>query len=151
MDFKEILERWEQSPEGRKAAESSRFSTSRRDRDSLPVTRGYTTGKASMGHLKKKPDDDTLDLHGCTREESRVRVRVFLRECIDAGMKKVSIIHGRGLHSEGGQGKLKQVVRSELKASKHVLWYGNAPPDQGGSGSTVVILQRVQDASVLGK
>ncbi len=144
MDFKDILERWEQSPEGRKAAESSRFSTSARDGrgDRAGSARVYATSKAALGILRKRPDEDTLDLHGCTREESRIRVEVFLRECVDAGMKKVSIIHGRGLHSEGGQGILKQVVREELKSSKHVRWYGNAPPDQGGSGSTVVILHR---------
>ncbi len=142
MDFQDILEQWEKSPEGRKAADKSRFSSSQRDRISSQKRDGYKTGKASLGNLKRKEDEDTLDLHGFTREESLAQIRGFLARCVAQGMKKVSIIHGRGLHSEGGQGVLKQVVLRELKASAYVRWYGDAPPDQGGSGATVVILQR---------
>ncbi len=141
MDFKDILEQWEKSPEGRKAADKSRFSSSQRERNSS-LRKGYTTGKASLGYLKKKEDDDTLDLHGYTREESLPRIRSFLSACVEQNMKKVSIVHGRGLHSEGGQGVLKEVVLNELRSSRYVRWYGDAPRDQGGSGATIVILQR---------
>ncbi len=144
MDFKDILDQWEQSPQGRKAAEKSRFSSSQRDSypDSQNAGNGYRTGKASLGALKRKEDDDSLDLHGFTREESLTRLRDFLAISVSSGYKKVSVIHGRGLHSEGGRGVLKQVVRRELKSSRFVRWYGDAPPEQGGSGATIVILQR---------
>jgi DNA-nicking Smr family endonuclease len=54
----------------------------------------------------------------------------------------VRIVHGRGLHSRDGVGVLKKLVIDELKKSKYVRGYGNAPPEQGGSGATYIILQR---------
>ena len=45
----------------------------------------------------KKPDS-VLDLHGKTALEASAALERFLRECAGAGMEKVLIIHGKGIH-----------------------------------------------------
>ena len=151
MDFKEILEQWETSTEGKKAAGDSRFSHIIKEKeahyDSLytkgDVKKGtYKTGKASLGSLKRKADEDVLDLHGYTSTEANELLEEFLRKSVSAGLQKVRIVHGRGLHSQDGIGVLKKVVIGQLKKSKYVRAYGNAPPEMGGSGATWVVLQR---------
>ncbi len=147
MDFKDILEKWDSSIEGKKAADGSRFSHIIEEKEGSyeqlyqKKKRGIRTGKSTLGFLKKLDDDAVLDLHGHTIEESKLLIAQFLISCVDSGFKKVRIIHGRGIHSQDGQGVLKSVVVDELQKSKNVRLYGNAPPDQGGSGATYVILQ----------
>lgn len=148
MDFKDILDIWESSPDGKKAAGDSRFSSFIEEKeasyDKLYQTnkRGYRTGKSALGALKKKKDEAVLDLHGHTIEESTLLIEQFLLQCVNQRLLKVRIVHGRGLHSKDGVGVLKQLVLDELKKSKYVRAYGAAPPNQGGSGATYVILQR---------
>ncbi|NCB02441.1 MAG: hypothetical protein EOM67_09785 [Spirochaetia bacterium] len=148
MDFKEILEQWDSSSEGKKAAGDGRFSHIIEEKESSyeQLYQNQTkkarirTGKSSLGYLKKLKDEAVLDLHGHTIEETKVLIEQFLINCVDNEYKKVRIIHGRGIHSQDGQGVLKQVVLDELRKSRYVKLYGNAPPDQGGSGATYVIL-----------
>ncbi len=150
MDFKDILERWENSIEGEKAAGNGRFSRiieeKEKDYDSLYEHKGrsgtYKTGRSSLGSLKRKADDDVLDLHGHTSSEAISLIEEFLAKSVASGFQKVRIVHGRGLHSEGGHSVLKTVVLNELKKSKYVRAYGNSPPEMGGSGATWVVLQR---------
>jgi DNA-nicking Smr family endonuclease len=150
MDFKDILEKWESSKEGEKAAGNGRFSRIIKEKESNYETlyenssrKGtYSTGRASLGALKRKVDEDVLDLHGHTSAESITLVENFLTMSVANGFQKVRIVHGRGLHSEGGQGVLKRVVLQELRKSKYVRAYGNSPPELGGSGATWVVLQR---------
>ncbi len=148
MDFKDILDMWESSLEGKKAAGDSRFSSFIEEKEasyeSLYQKNGkrYRTGRSSLGALKKKKDEAVLDLHGHTVEESTLLIEQFLEQCVEQRMLKVRIVHGRGLHSKDGVGVLKELVLGELKKSKYVRAYGAAPPNQGGSGATYVILQR---------
>ena len=148
MDFKDILEIWESSSEGKETATDSRLSHIIQEKEASyeslyeTKTKGYRTGKASLGALKKKKDEAVLDLHGHTIEESKLLIEQFLSQCVGRQLHKVRIVHGRGLHSRDGVGVLKKLVIDELKKSKYVRGYGNAPPEQGGSGATYIILQR---------
>ncbi len=148
MDFKDILDIWESSSEGKEAVGDSRLSRHIEEKEAFYDTlyetkpKGYRTGRASLGVLKRKKDEAVLDLHGYTIEESKLLIQQFLYACIEDELHKVRIVHGRGLHSKDGVGVLKHLVLEELKKSRYVRGYGNAPPEQGGSGATYVILQR---------
>lgn len=148
MDFKDILEQWESSSEGRKAAGNSRFSHILREKeageqaDKDGKERGYRTGKASLGRLKGMRVQAELDLHGVTGAEARTLVEEFLRESVGERLLKVRIVHGRGLHSSDGKAVLRDVVENVLRASPLVRAFGNPPPAEGGTGAVWVILQR---------
>lgn len=149
MDFKDILEQWESSSEGKEAAGNGRFSHILREKEeglhqkkTHKSRGGYRTGKASMGRLKGMRPQAEIDLHGLTGEEARSMVLDFLQESIDNRLQKVRIVHGRGLHSLDGKAVLKDVVTEVLQNSPYVRAYGNPPPVEGGSGAVWVILQR---------
>ncbi|MHC1691962.1 MAG: Smr/MutS family protein [Sphaerochaetaceae bacterium] len=149
MDFKDILEQWEQSPEGQKAADKSRFSHIMREKEEgsrqavPPGTNGvYHTGHSSLGHLKAMHPQDCLDLHGVTAEEAIRMVDEFISQSLAKQLVKIQIVHGRGLHSPDGRPVLKQVVMETLRRSPYVRSTATPPPAEGGTGSVWVILQR---------
>jgi DNA-nicking Smr family endonuclease len=149
MDFKEILEQWESTPDGKKAADDSRFSHMVREKEEglkqsshRSKAGSYRTGRASLGQLKSMRPQAELDLHGVTGNEARVLVNNFLSESVGNHLQKVRIVHGRGLHSPDGKAVLKDVVVAVLASSPYVRAYGNPPPAEGGTGAVWVILQR---------
>jgi DNA-nicking Smr family endonuclease len=84
---------------------------------------------------------DQIDLHGFTREEAALRLRGFIRNSVRRGLRKVLVIHGRGLNSPGAA-VLPAMVHSELEQNPYVLDFGAATPTDGGAGAMQVFLQR---------
>lgn len=88
-----------------------------------------------------------LDLHGMTQKEATARVRSFVREK-GTGRKSpptVSIIHGKGTGSSGGQGVLQGAVITALTkggAAPFVDAFATAPRRMGGDGALLVRLRR---------
>ncbi len=149
MDFKDILEQWESSPEGQKAVEKGRFSHVLKEKEdgirgkAHPGARAeFPTGRAALGYFKSLETQDNLDLHGRTSEEAERLVEEFLKESYKQRLVKVRIVHGRGLHSPDGRAVLKDVVMRILKRSTYVRATGVASPSEGGSGAVWVVLQR---------
>ena len=81
------------------------------------------------------PIEDSIDLHTFSPKEAKPLVEEYLYQCQSRGMKEVRIIHGRGT------GVLRQIVRSVLEKSSLVERFGDAPPERGGWGATVVQLK----------
>jgi DNA-nicking Smr family endonuclease len=88
---------------------------------------------------------DTLDLHGLTREPARLAVREFLLRNRNLGRRCVRVITGRGLNSRDQIPVLRQNLEVWLTRSgmaKHVLAFTSAPPHDGGTGAVYVLLRR---------
>ena len=95
----------------------------------------------TISRLRAMPPQSTLDLHGMKVEEADKAVRGFLEECRAHGLRKVSIITGKGLHSEDGIGVLRQYVSSLLDSTGFVSEKANAPVSAGGAGAFWIILK----------
>ncbi len=116
--------------------------------DSYPETDAEPQEHASarrMRQLRKgrlRPEA-SLDLHGCSREEARTKVRTFLESRQRQGMKTVLIITGRGLGSKGGESVLRSDIEAYLRthAKAWVAEWGRAPKQYGGDGALVVFLR----------
>lgn len=83
------------------------------------------------------------DLHGMTVREADREVLKFVRDHQARGDRWVLIIAGKGLHSPGGKGTLKQHVvgtLSQRAAARYVLAFRTAPRHLGGSGAFTVRL-----------
>ncbi len=76
-----------------------------------------------------------LDLRGQTVDEALLRVDKYLDDASVAGMKSVSIIHGKGT------GVLRNAVREFISKHGHVLSYRFGGPAEGGTGVTIVELK----------
>ena len=85
---------------------------------------------------------DRYDLHGMTAAEARASVEHFIDSRRHGRQRCVCIVHGRGLHSEGGTAVLRAQVRKYLRSHRSVLAYSDAPRSDGGSGAVYVLLRK---------
>lgn len=97
-----------------------------------------------MSRKKQKPPeafqepiriDDVLDLHGFFPEQIPEIVSEFLAAAVARGFSEVRIVHGKG------RSRLKWEVRQHLQDHPAVGRFGDAPPERGGWGATVVQLR----------
>ena len=82
------------------------------------------------------------DVHGLTTTEVAASVRRFVDNSRHNGHRCICIVHGRGLHSEGGVSILKPRVRACLRTHPAVLAYADAPRSDGGAGAVYVLLRK---------
>lgn len=98
----------------------------------------------TISKLRTMLPQATLDLHGYTLDEADKAVKEFLEECQKNHLRKISIITGKGLHSEDGVGVLKDAVTKILNDSDIVSEKNSAPLSAGGSGALWIILKETQ-------
>lgn len=89
------------------------------------------------------PVQDEIDLHGMNSDEARRLLTAFLHQATQRGLRSVNIIHGKGWHSEQGEGLLKRLARHWLMQHPLVLAFCDAPMNAGGSGAVWVLLKTV--------
>ncbi|PYS71093.1 MAG: hypothetical protein DMF69_11500, partial [Acidobacteria bacterium] len=77
-----------------------------------------------------------LNVIGQTTDEAVDAVDKFLDEASLASLSKVRIVHGHGT------GALRRAIGDLLKGHPHVARFVAAPPDQGGTGATLVELRQ---------
>lgn len=78
---------------------------------------------------------DALDLHGFYPEQIEEVVGAFLDNAVELKLEQVRIIHGKG------KSRLKWKVHQILKQRGDVETFGDAPPESGGWGATIVKLR----------
>jgi DNA-nicking Smr family endonuclease len=85
-----------------------------------------------------------LDLHGSRLEEAHALLVQFLETQSARGTRAVLVICGRGTHSPEGEGVLRAKIGSWLtegSASRGVLGFTSARPEEGGDGAIYVLLR----------
>ena len=85
------------------------------------------------------PLEDAFDLHSFLPGDIHSALDEYLREARSAGFAEVRIIHGKGT------GAARAHVRQILSAHPGVIRYGDAPPERGGMGATIVRIRPVED------
>jgi len=78
---------------------------------------------------------DELDLHGFFPEQAPEIVNEFIRNAKELKLTTLRIAHGKG------KSKMKWTVRQVLKAHPDVENFGDARPESGGWGATIVELK----------
>jgi DNA-nicking Smr family endonuclease len=135
MDFGDILDEWDKIKEVRSAAEGE-------DKDSrLPRLDASDRGDESRRIAALRPQA-VLDLHGMTADEAESAIDRFMESSARGGLEKVLLIHGKGLHSEGGLSVLKGTARKALEAHRLAGRFGEAAKADGGSGALWVMIRK---------
>jgi DNA-nicking Smr family endonuclease len=80
------------------------------------------------------PIEDSLDLHAFAPGDIPSVVDEYLRAARQRGLGEVRLIHGRG------KGAQRAVVQSLLRTHPLVSRFFDAPPERGGWGATVAVL-----------
>ena len=141
-------------PEDRRAPVHGRAAGGRAPVDTLIVEResnGIVSGRRANTHasiLDRLEDphlevDAECDLHGFTAREADREVLRFVQSSQRTGLRWVRIIVGKGLHSKGGTGTLRDHVvgaLSQRSAARYVLAFRTAPQRLGGTGALTVRL-----------
>ena len=78
---------------------------------------------------------DVFDLHTIPPRDVKLVVEEYLNEAERAGLRRVRIIHGKGI------GVQREMVRSILARTSFVVDWTDAPPEVGGLGATIVRLR----------
>ena len=117
-----------------------------RDGDEL-LGRRAGTPRAAADALRKKGvvPEATLDLHGFRAADAEREAVKFVRAQHRRGARRLCIVHGKGLHSDGGAGVLRECVVHALTeggAAPVVLAFASAPATLGGTGALLVELTR---------
>ena len=81
------------------------------------------------------PIEDSLDLHAFAPADVRSVVEEYLEAAHAQGFREVRLIHGRGISVQRAS------VQSLLARHPLVARFGDAPPERGGRGATIVRLR----------
>jgi DNA-nicking Smr family endonuclease len=84
-----------------------------------------------------------LDLHGMTSDEAHVALRLFFERQRGSRERAVLVVHGKGTHSPGGRGVLRDEIAGWLASSplaEDVLCFATARSQDGGTGAVYVLL-----------
>jgi len=141
-------------PEASPTRTAGRTGSGGRPAETLLVERegnGIISGRrpkthASILHSLEDPFlevDAECDLHGLKAREAEREVRRFVESCQRSGKRWVRVIVGKGLHSKGGKGTLRDHIVGALSQrgpARYVLAFRTAPQRLGGTGALTVRL-----------
>ena len=85
--------------------------------------------------------EDEIDLHGLTRAHAYRLLCGFLEDSRARGLRRVRVIHGKGLRSGARGAVLKAAVDAWLRERPEVLAFSSARPADGGGGALYVLLR----------
>lgn len=93
---------------------------------------------------REKPDVELcVDVHGCKKLEARREIERLFERAAAKGVRRLRIVHGKGLHSEAAP-VLASYVRELLRIpplSSRVAAFTFAPQHESGTGATLVCLR----------
>jgi DNA mismatch repair protein MutS2 len=101
-------------------------------------TKARKPGRTSYGNLmrsKSQTVKTSINVQGENLDSARMDVGKYIDDAFMAGLKEVTVIHGRG------KGILANGLRKALKKNKHVASVRPGKFDEGGEGVTVVKLK----------
>ena len=153
MDFGDILDEWDKIKKDREASPSPAKAKERgsaleawldaegvEDKDAARLPDASERREEARRLAALKPQA-SLDLHGMSAEEAESAIARFIESSSRNGLEKVLVIHGKGLHSEGGRGVLKQAARRAVEAHRLAGRFGEAARAEGGSGALWVMIR----------
>lgn len=111
------------------------------DKDSMAEKEEARLKYQSRSNLVAMKSEARIDLHGLKQDEAWQRLGTFVTECECKGIKKIMIVHGKGIHTHGTDPVLGELVRRFIEADKRLGTSGHPEASEGGKGATWVILK----------
>jgi DNA-nicking Smr family endonuclease len=93
------------------------------------------SGADETGEPFEVPITGELDLHAFAPRDVAAVVEEYVRVCRERGLLRLRLVHGRGI------GVQRAEVRRVLGRLPGVVSFSDAPPESGGWGATIVLLQ----------
>lgn len=89
-----------------------------------------------------------LDLHRSRARDVDARIALSIGECLRFRRTRLLVIHGKGLHSLGGESVLVDAAVESLTTTRHARYvraFAPAPDRLGGAGALAVDLEPFPD------
>jgi len=139
VNFGEILEKWEHSPNSNKEEIDKWLQNNKIHDKDAGIYKSSKAGENRRLLLHRAPDD-ILDIHGMTNEKAWLALDQFFCGAKEKGFKKIRIIHGKGNHSQKDS-VLIQTVRKYIEKCPFAGESGFEKAAYGGGGATWVFLK----------
>ncbi len=111
------------------------------DKDRIADEKNENAKLHNIDYLKKIKPQATIDLHQLTKDEAWNRLNAFVSECKQKNLKKILIIHGKGIHSNGSDPVLGPMVKMFIEQDKRLGTSGHPDRNNGGNGATWVLIK----------
>ncbi len=112
------------------------------DKDKIAEEQEERSKFYDRNYLINMKPEARLDLHGLHQEEAKAALDRFITDCKMRGLRKVIIIHGKGIHTTGTDPVLGELVRRFIEGDKRCGASGHPKTKaEGGSGATWVLLK----------
>jgi DNA-nicking Smr family endonuclease len=118
------------------------FDTSDDGRAMRGVRRGFEDALSDL-ERDRLPIERTLDLHGMRSDEAKQTLLRFCKSVRGRGRLTIVVVHGRGVHSPGGRGVLRDEMGGWLSSpplAEYVLCFSTAPAKHGGAGAVRIMI-----------
>ena len=112
------------------------------DKDKIAEEHQERTKQQDREYVLNLKPEAYLDLHGLHQDEARIKLDSFISDCKKRGLRKVQIIHGKGIHTQGTDPVLGELVRRFIESDSRCGTSGH-PKNKadGGTGATWIILK----------
>ena len=131
MNFGDILDKWEAGGKHKVV-----------DKDAAQEKSAVQKNMSRASYVQKLSPQDSIDLHGMTQEEAWKALNDFVAAAKFRGLKKILIIHGKGIHSQDSKGALTELVKRFIEGDQRLGAYGFSDKEHGGSGATWVAVRQ---------
>lgn len=111
------------------------------DKDKLNDETEERQKQNDRNFLREMRIEAKLDLHGLHQDEAEQRLSWFISDCKRRGLRKILIVHGKGIHTTGSDPVLGEVVRRFIEHDKRLGMSGHPDRNMGGNGATWVIIK----------
>ena len=112
------------------------------DKDKIAEEQNERSKYYDRNYLLNMAPEARLDLHGLHQDEAQQSLDRFITDCKARGLRKVLIIHGKGIHTSGSDPVLGELVRRFIEHDKRCGASGHPKTKaEGGSGATWVLLK----------
>lgn len=111
------------------------------DKDKMLDEREERMRQNDRNHLRTMRIEERLDLHGLRQEDAEIRLNNFISSCKQRGIRKVLIVHGKGIHTTGTDPVLGELVRKFIERDPRLGMSGHPDRNMGGNGATWVIIK----------
>ena len=97
----------------------------------------------------------SIDLHGYTLDGANRIIEQFIKDSFLKRVSKITVVTGKGLHSQNEKNpyvssklsilkySVPEFIKSDLDLSKHILSVSNADLSDGGDGAIIIKLKRL--------
>lgn len=112
------------------------------DKDKLAEEQQERSKLYDRNYLINMKPEARLDLHGLHQDEAEESLTRFITDCKARGLRKVIIIHGKGIHTSGSDPVLGELVRRFIERDKRCGASGHPKTKaEGGTGATWVLIK----------